>query len=157
MCSLLLITCNIPIIQWKMPEQAYVPVIYSSVWSLKLGIQRGLQTQVRSHLRAEFDPLLTKGSEKAFFPVSMVSLTISLRTQKCNFLNFKAFSGLIFLKADFQGSDPTLREASGKTPTNFCSLWVGFCGWKSYSLGFSLNTIYIIRSMHNLTDQNDTV
>lgn len=51
-----------------MPEQAYVPVKCSLVWSLKLGIQGGLQTKVRSHLRAEFDPLLTKGSEKAFFP-----------------------------------------------------------------------------------------
>jgi len=61
-------------------------------------------------------------------------------------LHFKAFSGLAFLKADFGGPDPMLREASGKTPTNFGSLWLGFCSYKSYSsLGVILNITHAIR------------
>lgn len=68
------------------------------------------------------------------------------RTQKCNSLHFKTFSGLPFLKTDSGESDPMLREASGKTPTNFTSLWIGFCSCKSYSsLSVILNTTHAIR------------
>lgn len=151
MFYVLLIRCElIPTTQplWKMLKQAYIHVIRNLLWSLELCVQGALWSHERFHLRAEFEPPLTKSSERAFFSNSMISLTISYENPEMWLLAFKAFSGLAFLKADFGGAYCMLREASRKTPANFRSLCIGFCSCKNYSsLGVILNTTYAISKL----------